>query len=350
MSRIKNIRFKGISKPLRTVFTTSLGQKNQINSVLIQLTLDNDIFGTGEAPTSIAFSQETFPLMVNTLHEAAQWLKGSDISDWMSLIAGLQKRYPHRRMTISGLEVALFRAFLSNCDLSEYWCWGASQKCIETDITIPIFTDSRLLEKWIGSCISKGFRIFKLKVGLNKDRDKWLLTTVLQIVEAKVPGFRIRIDGNQAYSKADFIEFVSYLDRVGFAIELIEQPLRIDDWQGYEDVRNVCNIPLILDESVLCYDDARRVIDNNLCDGINIKIAKSGISESFKIIEAAKDAGKKVMMGCMMETMMGLSAAINLSAGTGAFDYIDLDAIHFMYGKHEYPGILTDGATYVINE
>jgi L-Ala-D/L-Glu epimerase len=111
-------------------------------------------------------------------------------------------------------------------------------------------------------------------------------------------------------------------------------------------VHKHCPFPVVLDESILHLDDAKRAIDNDLCDGINVKVAKSGISESALIIEEAALAGKKLMTGCMMETMIGLSAAVFLAAGKGVFDYIDLDAAHFLYGKNKYPGISIDGATF----
>ena len=91
------------------------------------------------------------------------------------------------------------------------------------------------------------------------------------------------------------------------------------------------------------------LVEDDLCHGINIKIAKSGINESLKLYNRAKKNGLKLMMGCMTETMIGLSAGINFAAGTGGFDYIDLDAIHFLYHKHSYKGITISGNHYLID-
>ena len=98
-------------------------------------------------------------------------------------------------------------------------------------------------------------------------------------------------------------------------------------------------VPIILDETVATADQARRAADEHLGHGINIKIAKSGIRESAEIIEIAKEAGMKLMIGCMTETMVGLSAAIYLAAGSKSFDYIDLDGIYFLHHKNRHGAI-----------
>jgi L-alanine-DL-glutamate epimerase-like enolase superfamily enzyme len=81
---------------------------------------------------------------------------------------------------------------------------------------------------------------------------------------------------------------------------------------------------------------------------MNVKIAKSGLAESMKIAALAREHHKKLMIGCMTETMVGLSAAIFLAAGTGFFDYIDLDGSHFLFGKPTYPGISTQGPVFTV--
>ena len=80
--------------------------------------------------------------------------------------------------------------------------------------------------------------------------------------------------------------------------------------------------------------DLKRVIEEDLGHGINIKIAKSGISETKKMITLAQKNKIKLMIGCMTETMTGLSAGIYCAAGTGAFDYVDLDSVHLYYYRN----------------
>jgi len=202
-----------------------------------------------------------------------------------------------------------------------------------------LLNNESAIERWIKTASSKGFAAYKLKVGGERDRDEALLSSVYTALQARAPGFRLRLDGNQGYSTSAFLGFLDHIEGKGYAVELVEQPLPKEDLRGYEEVMKRRSVPIFLDESVCSTSDAARVIDNGLCDGINMKIAKTGILESAAIVDMARRAGKKVMAGCMIETMIGLSAAILAAAGTGAFDVIDLDSVHFLYGPNRYEGI-----------
>jgi L-alanine-DL-glutamate epimerase-like enolase superfamily enzyme len=137
---------------------------------------------------------------------------------------------------------------------------------------------------------------------------------------------------------------------VGSRIELFEQPLHKDDFSGSRELTPRSPVPVIVDEMVFNSGDCIRVIDENLAHGINIKVAKSGISTSAEILKLAKQAGLKLMIGCMTETFVGLSAAIFFAAGSAAFDYIDLDSIHFMDSSPPYDcGIKIDDRFFEFN-
>jgi L-alanine-DL-glutamate epimerase-like enolase superfamily enzyme len=284
------------------------------------------------------------------LDEARRRLKGLSIDDWAAWVEGFRKEFIDTRMTVSGIEVALFRACLSRQGVTEHTYWGGSRDLLETDITIPFTGDLRVVEEWINAAAAKGFTAYKLKVGGKRDQDERLLLLVHGALQARVPGFRLRLDGNQGYSAASYRHFLSHIEKNAYAVELFEQPLPKDDFNGYEEIMKSSSISIFLDESVLNPDDATRAIDNNLCDGINIKIAKSGIKESSAILDLAMRAGKKLMIGCMIETMVGLSAAVSLAAGTDAFDFIDLDSVHFLYGRNAYPGIDIKGPTISVDQ
>ena len=86
------------------------------------------------------------------------------------------------------------------------------------------------------------------------------------------------------------------------------------------------SIPIFADESVKTFSDAKQVIESTNIQGINIKMMKSGIADSFRIIDLAKAAKKDLMLGCMLETRRGISFSLALACGTGAFKYLDLDS------------------------
>jgi L-Ala-D/L-Glu epimerase len=348
MARIKDLHIRRITRPLRTTFSTSLGDKQHLTSILVTVALDDGNSGTGEVSTSFAFRHETLEVIGHVLREARYRLKGLVIEDWSLWVGDFRKDHIDVPMTVSGLEVALFRACLSQHSISEHAYWGGSLTRLDTDVTIPYTPDRRSVERWIGAAAARGFTAYKLKVGGHREEDEELLSLVHSILLALVPGFRLRLDGNQGYRVAAFLRFLNHIEASGYVVELFEQPLPKGDFKGYEKIRNKSGIPILLDESILSVDDARRAIDNNLCDGINIKVAKSGLRESSIIIDLARRAGKKLMIGCMIETMVGLSAPIFLAAGKGVFDYIDLDSVHFLYGPNAYPGIDIAGPTITV--
>ena len=348
MIPIEDVRFREVSRPLRTPFSTSLGRKRDLRSMLVSVRLAGGASGTGEVPTSIAFEAETLSVIRKVLVEAREAIRGSSIDGYGELVDRLRITYPSAFMTVSGLEVALFRAFLASRSIPESSYWGDRCSGLETDITIPFFTDEQRLDRWIDWTISRGFKIYKLKVSGEVEQDMAILSRLHRALEKRVPGFVLRLDGNQGFTPATFLAMSRRLEKSAMAIELFEQPLPGDDLRGYEKIRAYGSIPIILDETIRRASDARRAVENNLCDGMNIKIAKSGLAESMKIAALARESDKRLMIGCMTETMVGLSAAVFLAAGTGYFDYIDLDGSHFLFGKPTYPDITTQGPFFTI--
>jgi L-alanine-DL-glutamate epimerase-like enolase superfamily enzyme len=350
VARIEHVRKRRVVRPLRTTFSTSAGQKQSLHSIIVSVTLDDDVTGAGEIPTSFAYPAETLEKIRRVLSDAAARLKGAHLEERACLIEALREDYPQARMTLSGLDVALFRASLRREGVSEYGWWGRASTRIETDITIPIQPDEAISARWLDSAIQRGFVAYKLKVGGRVEQDKTLLSLVYRMLSARCAGFRLRLDGNQGFSPDSYLDFLKHLERMHYEIELFEQPLRKDDFRGLEAIRGKSPFPVLLDESVASLDDARRVIDNGLGDGINVKIAKSGVGQSLEIAQAARGAGMRLMIGCMIETMVGLSAAMFFALGTGYFDYIDLDSIHFLYGRNEYPGLSVAGPIISVDE
>jgi L-alanine-DL-glutamate epimerase-like enolase superfamily enzyme len=233
-------------------------------------------------------------------------------------------------MTASGLEVALFRLWLAGRSQREFDFWGSKLSKIETDITVPFVPDKEILTKWLSAVLKTGFRIYKIKVSGNVEQDFTFVRDVQQLLQASLPGYTIRLDGNQGFDVSSTLLLINKLQKARIEIELFEQPLHKNDYSGFKELCPRSPVPVIVDETVFCTADCNRVINDKLAHGINIKIAKSGISTSAEIMKLSKQAGLKLMIGCMTETFVGLSAAIFLAAGTADFDYIDLDSIHFM--------------------
>ena len=93
MIRIKGVRLREVIRPLRTTFATSLGQKERLHSVIVTVALDGGASGTGEVPTSLAFSGETVAVIRKVLHDAAGAIRGSSIDGYFEAVG----RAAHRQ-------------------------------------------------------------------------------------------------------------------------------------------------------------------------------------------------------------------------------------------------------------
>ena len=154
--------------------------------------------------------------------------------------------------------------------------------------------------------------VYKIKLGT--DRDVAIVTELRRHTDAV-----FRVDANCAWDARETIENAAALKELG--VEFIEQPLPADDWEGMEVVAHHCDLPVIADES--CQQEA----DVERCalhfNGINIKLTKcGGLTPARRMIQKARKLGLKVMVGCMTESSVGISAIAQLLP---QLDYVDMD-------------------------
>jgi L-alanine-DL-glutamate epimerase-like enolase superfamily enzyme len=130
---------------------------------------------------------------------------------------------------------------------------------------------------------------------------------------------RLRVDANTAWTPQQAVARIEKLQR--FGLELVEQPVAAHDVDGLRFVRERSPLPIFADESCLRAADIPRLA--GAVDGINIKLAKcGGIAEALRMIHTAHSHSLLVMLGCMVETTLGIAAAAQLAP---LADYADLD-------------------------
>jgi len=190
-----------------------------------------------------------------------------------------------------------------------YELWGYSiESYPTTNYTIGIDT----IENMVAKMLEKPWPIYKIKLGT--DQDVAIVTELRRHTDAV-----FRIDANGAWSAAQTIENSVILKKLG--VEFIEQPLPAGDWQGMEKVMHFSALPVIADESCVVESDVA------LCSlhfhGINIKLCKcGGLTPAMRMIKNARELGLKVMVGCMTESTVGISAIAQLLP---QLDYVDMD-------------------------
>jgi L-alanine-DL-glutamate epimerase-like enolase superfamily enzyme len=104
-------------------------------------------------------------------------------------------------------------------------------------------------------------------------------------------------------------------------VEFIEQPFPALNLEETKKLRSISPLPLVADENSVTSSDLNAL--REVFDGINIKLMKCGsLDEALKMIQLAKELDFKIMLGCMVESSVGITAAAHLSSQC---DYVDLD-------------------------
>ncbi|MGH7725099.1 MAG: dipeptide epimerase [Candidatus Eiseniibacteriota bacterium] len=172
---------------------------------------------------------------------------------------------------------------------------------------------------------AKGYPILKVKVGGPDD-----VATLRRIRERSTQ--RLRVDANAAWSRDQALALLPALADVG--VEFVEQPLAPDDLEGLAWLAARSPLPLYVDESCHVATDvpklARRVA------GVVIKLVKTGgPTEALRLVHAARAHGLSLMLGCMIESSLGITAAAHLGP---LMDTLDLDG-HWLLARDPYQGV-----------
>lgn len=172
-----------------------------------------------------------------------------------------------------------------------------------------------------------------LKVKLGSSDDKALLSAVRRVTDRP-----LRVDANEGWSFEEARANLVWLADMG--VELVEQPLPAARLEEMGTLRKISPLPLIADESVANAADIPALA--NAFDGINIKLMKcGGLSEARRMIDVARAHGLRVMLGCMVESSLAITAASHLAP---LVDWTDLDG-HLLIRNDPFVGcLLLDGS------
>ena len=159
------------------------------------------------------------------------------------------------------------------------------------------------------------YPLIKLKLGSDDDESR-----VRAVREAR-PDARLVVDANAGWSVDEALRNLKWLEKVN--LELIEQPLPREQIAAMGEVQKQTPIPIVADESVQTMDDVEQLGRAGV-RGINLKLMKlGGVLPALRICKRGRELGMKVMLGCMIETSLGITAMAHLA---GLADWLDLDA------------------------
>jgi L-Ala-D/L-Glu epimerase len=185
---------------------------------------------------------------------------------------------------------------------------------------------------------ARGFEHLKVKVGGPDDLAR------LEAVREAAPEARLRIDGNEGWTLDEARDALPLLVELG--VELVEQPFAVADVDAYRALRELEPRPaVVIDEGCRDLGDVAGIAA--YADGINVKLAKAGgVREALRMVHAARALGLRVMLGCMVESQLGIAAAAQIAS---LVDDVDLDG-HLLLAEQPWVGLGLDEGRVVCSE
>ncbi|WP_373355725.1 N-acetyl-D-Glu racemase DgcA [Pseudoroseicyclus sp. CXY001] len=171
--------------------------------------------------------------------------------------------------------------------------------------------------------------LLKIKLGTPEDMPR------LEAVRRGAPKARLIVDANEGWTAEVYADLAPHLLRLG--VELVEQPLPAGDDAMLGEIERP--LPVCADES--CHDRASLAELTGKYDVVNIKLDKTGgLTEALALRDAAREAGYRVMVGCMVGTSLAMAPAVLVAQGA---DWVDLDG-PLLLGEDRDPPIRFEGS------
>jgi len=278
-------------------------------NVFVRLDCDQ-ITGIGEAAPNVRYN-ETPQQTEKAIQHAGHALRGQDLTRYVRAGEIIDRSIRQQNCARAALDIALMDWVGKRFELPLYRLFGLDPAqtpvtSFSIGIDTPEFIKHKILE-------ASDYPVLKIKVGLENDR---------RIIEAvrSVTDKPLRVDANEGWTdKETAVRMIEWLQ--GQNVEFIEQPMPAQMLEETAWVRQRVDMPIVADEAVISAADIPALAQ--AYDGINIKLMKAGgIQSALAMIHTARATGLKVMLGCMIESSVAITAAAHLSP---LAEWADLD-------------------------
>jgi len=329
--KVQDVEIYYFDIPLKEPFTITLGTITTSSGVLVKVLTDAGIAGIGESSPFQPVTGDTQETNVVAARAIREMLKGKDplaIENAHKLFGGFLHSNP---AIVAAFDMALYDILGKAAGLPIFRLLGGDKNTFETDVTTGIDTPENMA-KSVQTRLAAGFKTFKIKVGMDPDTD---VARLQAIRDAIGYDYNIRIDANQGWAPAQAVMALKAMEK--FKLQFCEQPGPDFDIAGMKQVRDESPIGIMADESLHYPADAIKLITAAACDYFNIKLMKAGgITNGLRIALIAEAANIRCMLGCMIETRLGLTAAAHVHGATQNIIFADLDG----YFEHTFDPII----------
>jgi L-alanine-DL-glutamate epimerase-like enolase superfamily enzyme len=337
------LKLHAFDLPLRHTFTISRGSTTVQQTLIVELIQDGH-HGYGEATTDDYYGF-TLQSMAESLDAVRPQLESTSLGDPARLWEQLAPQLSANSFAQCALDQAAHDLWGKLQGQPVYQLWGLDTRDIPcSDYTIGIDKLDVMVAKLAEF---PDWPIYKIKLGTPDDLD------IVRELRSHTDAV-FRVDANCAWSADETIRNAPELQALG--VQFIEQPLAADQWDDMKLVYARSALPVIADESCIVERDVERC--HGCFHGINIKLCKcGGLTPARRMIQRARQLGLRVMVGCMTESTVGISAIAQLLP---LLDYVDMDGavllaediatgVSLDRGRCIYPDVNGSGVTLLRN-
>jgi L-alanine-DL-glutamate epimerase-like enolase superfamily enzyme len=300
--------------PTKRPFVISTGSLRRIQAGYVELEHDG-IRGFGEAAPSFRVCGET-PASVQAFWEHVRpEVEARTPADWRGTLDWLAARAFANPAAKSALDNALLDLVGKAQRKPAHQLLGVKPGRLPTSATV-VLDAPEAMAKEAQQHLDAGFTTLKLKLGEPAEDARRV-----QAVRDAAPDATLRCDANTAWTEQQAKRLVRVLDKL--EVELLEQPLPRGFPAEMRAVARAAELPVLADESCLGLEDARFLAAHKAADGFVLKLAKcGGLAQAAQMLAVARKARLKVMVGCMVESGLGIAAAAQVLGGVR---WADLD-------------------------
>lgn len=322
---IERIEIYKLAIPLKEPITAAFGTFDRLENLAVRIFDRGGRYGTGEAAPFLPVTGETRVSAWEAAGILGSALPGRDAAELEDRVSDMNRLMQNNTSVKAAFDTALYDLAARKAGLPLYAFLGGNRREIPMDITVGMDSPEKMAAGASG-IVNRGITSVKLKLGGPPAED---IRRVRAVRDALGPDVRLRIDPNQGWTLQEALGVLDALRPMD--IEYCEQPVAVWNTAAMKRLTVESGIPIMADEALFDQYDAFKLAAGKVCDFFNIKLAKSGgIHNALKISAVAEAAGIQCMVGCMLETRLGLSAAAHLAAGRANIVFADLDAAFFL--------------------
>ncbi len=302
------LRLHTFDLPLKHPFTISRGTTTSQPTLIVELAAGGQR-GFGEATTNTYYNA-TIENMTAALEAVRPALERHHLADPAALWQSLDPQLCDNRFAQCALDLAAHDLWGKLREAPVRRLWGLGNGGPLSSFTIGLDRIDVMIAKLQEE---PDWPVYKVKLGSPSD-----LEIIEQLRQHTDKPFRV--DANCGWNAAETMQMAMELRQLN--VEFIEQPLPAGDTTAMQSLQGICPLPLIADESCVTEEDVPKCAEAGF-DGINIKLVKcGGLTPARRMILAAREAGLRVMAGCMTESTVGISAIAQLLP---LLDFVDID-------------------------